>query len=82
MSWLTTWPEANVPQYAEHATEAEAEAHAAQMVKAGVTCVCVWLPDGPSTYPRGAERGRGAIGSPSVRNSGHEAESVNLEGEV
>ena len=33
MTWLTTWPEAGVSQYAEHASEAQAEAHATEIVK-------------------------------------------------
>lgn len=35
MSWLTTWPEQGIPQYAAHATERQAEAHACEVVKSG-----------------------------------------------
>ena len=34
MTWITTWPNP-APQYAEHATEAEAEKHAAELRAAG-----------------------------------------------
>lgn len=40
--WLTTWPSSGpgrdgtgAPQYAEHATEREAEAHAAELIRSG-----------------------------------------------
>lgn len=33
MTWLTTWPGANLP--AEHPTEAAAERHAAELVRSG-----------------------------------------------
>lgn len=35
MTWITTWPTGNsqIPQYAEHPTEAAAEAHAAELVR-------------------------------------------------
>lgn len=39
MTWLTTWPSDGVSQYAEHATERQAEAHATSIVKSGVALV-------------------------------------------
>jgi hypothetical protein len=40
MTWLTTWPSAGcVPNFAEHATERQAEHHATQIVKSGVAVV-------------------------------------------
>ena len=32
MTWLTTWPANGRPQFAEHPTEAKAEAHATELV--------------------------------------------------
>lgn len=35
MTWLSTWPQYGRPQYAAHATEARAEAHATEVVRSG-----------------------------------------------
>lgn len=35
MTWISTWPLNNVPQFAAHDTEQEAEAHAAEIVASG-----------------------------------------------
>lgn len=35
MTWVSTWPINNVPQYEHHDTEAEAEAHADQIRRSG-----------------------------------------------
>lgn len=44
MTWLTTWPDSGV-QYAEHATEALAEVHAAALVRRGVAHAVVFEMD-------------------------------------
>lgn len=47
MVWLSTWPSNGKPVYAQHTTEAAAEEHAAQMVRAGaVGATAFWCPDG------------------------------------
>lgn len=66
MTWLTTWPDSGV-QYAEHATEALAEVHAAALVRRGVAhAVVFWRPDPHrtgATGPRTAEQGAMAPGA-------------------
>lgn len=34
MTWLSTWPENGIPAYRAHDTEAAAEAHATEVVRA------------------------------------------------
>lgn len=44
--WLTSWPCNGLVAYAEHPTEAAAEAHAAQVVRAGAPhAVAFWSED-------------------------------------
>lgn len=44
MTWISTWPLNNVPQFAAHETEQEAEAHAKQLRAQGhPQAVHFWL---------------------------------------
>lgn len=36
MTWLSTWPRYGRPEYAEHTSEAAAEAHAIEVVRSGI----------------------------------------------
>lgn len=51
MTWLTTWPVAGIPKFAEHDTEALAEAHAAEIVRSGESRIATafWSEDSIET---------------------------------
>lgn len=42
MTWLSTWPENGIPAYRAHDTEAAAEAHATELVRAKRTTVATY----------------------------------------
>lgn len=53
MTWLSTWPDQGRPTYRVHATEADAERHATDVVRRGDAAVATYfeMNDRPEETP-------------------------------
>ena len=70
MTWLTTWPADGVSHYAEHDTEAQAEAHATEIVrsKRAIVATAFWSEDAlpPQTHSEAPRSAAGVEMAPEL----------------